>query len=77
MTMLTTYGKVTLATMDYEIIKHPPYSPDLAPSDWTNECAPRKTEISNWWWAQMWCPELATQLLALVTCKDNENNVFV
>jgi hypothetical protein len=25
--------KATLATVDWEIMNHPPYSPDLAPSD--------------------------------------------
>jgi hypothetical protein len=44
------FDKVTLETMAWEIMNHPPYSPDLAPVIyfiWTKEGASRGTEISN------------------------------
>jgi hypothetical protein len=39
----------------------PRLSPPWSSFVWTNEYAPREIEISNLWWTQILCPELATQ----------------
>jgi hypothetical protein len=41
---------------------HPWLGPQWFSFVWTSEGAVRRTEISNWWWSQTLCLELAAQL---------------
>jgi hypothetical protein len=55
---------MTLATVGWEIMNHPPFSSDIAPSDiicldhWRHT---KEDRNFNLWWTQTWCIELAMQ----------------
>jgi hypothetical protein len=57
--------KMTMTSVGWKIVNHPPFSFDIAPQ-WflflyTIEGAPRRIDILIWWWIQTWCRELASQ----------------
>jgi len=54
--LMSQVAQAIVKDIGFEQLSHPPYSPDLTPSDWLlpiskSEAAPSPNEVFWWWWA--------------------------